>query len=244
MSEQNTLIAFDAIADFLIADRKVVDGLPTEDRRLAEIACLLAVDPCSPELEAAFREALQADSRPEILEAALIHAIGYLGIIVCRKGRRSLLRALTGKDMPTSLAGVVPVPTDRATRVESGARLYDRFDPGRQAKQATTFEVLSPIYYPRAMELSGLVLASPILALRERQIMTVAMLACLGGQSDQLRFHIDVALRYGVDQTTLAGILILVQAYAGMPRANSAAQLALKVLKERDAKGEELQQID
>jgi alkylhydroperoxidase/carboxymuconolactone decarboxylase family protein YurZ len=68
--------------------------------------------------------------------------------------------------------------------------------------------------------------------------MTVAMLACLGGQSDQLRFHIGASLRHGVDQTTLAGILILVQAYAGMPRANSAAQLALEVLKEREAKCE------
>ena len=65
--------------------------------------------------------------------------------------------------------------------------------------------------------------------------MTVAMLASLGGQNDQLRFHIDVALRHGVDQTTLAGIFILVQAYAGMPRANNAAQLALTVIKERNA---------
>lgn len=236
MSEQQTLIAFDAIADFLIADRKVVDGLSTEDRRWAEIACLLVADPYSPELEAAFREALQAGSKPEILEATLIHAIGYLGIIVCRNGRRSLLRALAGLGMPASSADVAPVATDRAARVKSGAQLYDRFDPGRQAKQAATFEALSPIYYPRAMELSGLVLASSVLALRERQIMTVAMLACLGGQNDQLRFHMEVALRHGVDQTTLAGIIIVVQAYAGMPRANSAAQLALKVLKERDAK--------
>jgi hypothetical protein len=45
MSEQQALIAFDAIADVLIADRKVLDGPSTEDRRRAETACLLAVDP-------------------------------------------------------------------------------------------------------------------------------------------------------------------------------------------------------
>jgi alkylhydroperoxidase/carboxymuconolactone decarboxylase family protein YurZ len=42
-----------------------------------------------------------------------------------------------------------------------------------------------------------------------------------------------VSLRNGVERETIAGILILVQAYAGMPRANSAATLALDVLAKR-----------
>jgi len=105
MSGYQTLIAFDAIADFLIADRKVVEGLSTDDRRWGEIACLLVLDPGGLELEESFREALQAGSGSEILEATLIHAIGYLGIIVCRKARSSLLRALTDLGIPTSCDG-------------------------------------------------------------------------------------------------------------------------------------------
>jgi hypothetical protein len=47
--------------------------------------------------------------------------------------------------------------------------------------------------------------------------------------------RIGVALRNDVDQATLTGILIVVQVYAGMPRANSAARLALEVLNQRGA---------
>jgi alkylhydroperoxidase/carboxymuconolactone decarboxylase family protein YurZ len=60
--------------------------------------------------------------------------------------------------------------------------------------------------------------------------MTVAMLSCLGGQAEQLRFHIGVALRNGVELDVLAGVLVLVQVYADMPRANSSASLAIEVL--------------
>jgi len=232
MTEQHAHPSFDTIADFLIADHKVLDGLSTADRRLAEIGCLLAVDPASPELLAIFREAYQAGSLPESLEDMLIHAIGYLGVIVVRRAHELLMIALTEIETTATHDVVVCMEPNRRLRVETGARLYDRFDPGRQAKQEEKFAALSPAYYPRAMELSGLILASPMLALRERQIMTVAMLSCLGGQTEQLRFHIGVALRNNVQRETLASILILVQAYAGMPRANSAADLALDVLKQ------------
>ncbi len=50
-------------------------------------------------------------------------------------------------------------------RVETGTRLYDRFEAGREREQADIFEALSPAYYPRAMELTGLVCASPELSL-------------------------------------------------------------------------------
>jgi alkylhydroperoxidase/carboxymuconolactone decarboxylase family protein YurZ len=54
--------------------------------------------------------------------------------------------------------------------------------------------------------------------------------ACLGEQPDQLQFDLGVSLRHGVDRAGIAGILILVQAYAGLPRANSAATIALEVV--------------
>jgi 4-carboxymuconolactone decarboxylase len=226
----STRTSFEIIADFLIADREGSEGLTAPDRRLAKIGSLLAIDPCGLDLRAAFREALEAGWSLNMLQTLLIHAVGYLGVIRMRSAHQGLMVVLN--ETGNAIEAGTPVELDRTQRVALGSRLYDRFDPGRQIEQAKLFEPLSATYYPRAMELSGLTLAPPALALRERQIMTIAMLSCLGGQSDQLRFHLAVALRNGVERETLAGILILVQAYAGMPRANTAATLALEALRE------------
>jgi 4-carboxymuconolactone decarboxylase len=225
----STRTSFEIITGFLIADREGPEGLTAPDRRLAKIGSLLALDPAGMDLRAAFCEALEAGSSLNMLQAMLIHAVGYLGVIRMRYAHQGLMAVLNEAG---SAIEAGPVELDRTLRVALGSRLYDRFDPGRQSEQAKLFEPLSATYYPRAMELSGLTLAPPDLTLRERQIMTIAMLSCLGGQSDQLRFHLAVALRNGVERETLAGILILVQAYAGMPRANTAATLTLEVLRE------------
>lgn len=225
--------AFHDVVACLVNDRQGKEGLSPGDRQLGEIGCLVAVGAGSPELAAAFHRALDAGLAPSKLEAMLVHAIGYLGVVVAGRAHRQLDRALASTGLTLQAHAAPGVPADRATRASKGAALYDRFDPGRQAQQAQKFAALSPHYYPRAMELSGLVLADPILPLRERQVMTVAMLSSLGGQPDQLRFHLGAALRHGVGQDVIAGVLILVQAYAGMPRANTAAALALEVLAAR-----------
>ena len=225
-----TRTSFEIITDFLIADREGPEGLTAPDRRLAKIGSLLAIDPAGTDLRAAFCEALEAGSSLNMLQAMLLHAVGYLGVIRMRYAHQGLMAVLNEAGSEIEAGG--PVESDRTLRVALGSQLYDRFDPGRQIEQAKLFEPLSATYYPRAMELSGLTLAPPALALRERQIMTIAMLSCLGGQSDQLRFHLAVALRNEVERETLAGILILVQAYAGMPRANTAATLTLEVLRD------------
>lgn len=214
------------IVTFLQEDRRVVHDLVEEDRRLAAIGCLLALHPAGAELRDEVRGALDAGMNPRLIEAMIIHAVGYLGVIRLKPAVETLLATVPAG----ALAAESFVSGDRRTRINAGAELYDRFDPGRQAKQSKMFEALSPAYYPAAMELAGLTLGPPELALRERQIMTIAILSCLGGQDAQLRFHIGVAHRNGVARETVASILILVQAYAGMPRANSAAGLALKAL--------------
>ncbi len=221
---------FRAVADFLMQDRQGNEGLRPDDRALATIGCLLAVGPDSPELDAALRTAMADGVAPWTIDAVLVHAIGYLGVVVVRRAHRRWALLREALALPEESKALPPIATDRQQRVDQGSALYDRFDPGRQAQQAEKFAVLSPDYYPRAMELSGLVLADPALALRERQIVTVAILSCMGGQPDQLRFHMGVALRNGVAQEVLAAVLVIVQACAGMPRANSAAALALEVL--------------
>ena len=222
--------SFEAVVDLLVEDRSGNEGLAPGDRHLATLGCLLVAGAASPEMSDFLLARLKEGVAAKRLEAMLIHAVGYLGVVATGSAFRLMCRLLEDAGSQIGFGEVRLPPGEREVRVREGARLYDRFDPGRQAKQAKKFETLSPTYYPRAMELSGLVLADESLILRERQVMTIAMLSSLGGQDDQLRFHIGVGLRNGVSKEVLAGILIVVQAYAGMPRANSAAALALEVI--------------
>ncbi|QNP74899.1 carboxymuconolactone decarboxylase family protein [Streptomyces roseirectus] len=73
----------------------------------------------------------------------------------------------------------------------------------------------------------------PGLALPERQLVTVATLAALGGCERQLALHIGVALDAGVTPATLVEALIHQCAYAGFPRALNAVAVAREVFTER-----------
>lgn len=60
------------------------------------------------------------------------------------------------------------------------------------------------------------------LALRDRAIVTVAVLTALGGREPQLRFHMEAALRNGVSAAELEEVLVQTVPYAGFPAAINA----------------------
>ena len=73
------------------------------------------------------------------------------------------------------------------------------------------------------------------LALREREIATIAMLTALGGREPQLRVHIASALNVGLTADELEEIIIQTVIFAGFPTAINALNVLHEVLSERDA---------
>ena len=72
------------------------------------------------------------------------------------------------------------------------------------------------------------------LALREREIATIAMLTALGGREPQLRVHIASALNAGLTADELEEIIIQTIIFAGFPTAINALNLLHESLSERD----------
>ncbi len=70
----------------------------------------------------------------------------------------------------------------------------------------------------------GDVYARPGLELRDRQLITVAMLAALGNLP-QLEVHLQAALRVGITPAELEEVVLQVAPYAGFPRAMDAMRL-------------------
>ena len=73
------------------------------------------------------------------------------------------------------------------------------------------------------------VLARPALALREREIATLAALTTLGNAPGQLKAHIQGALNVGVTRDEICEVLMQMAIYAGVPAAINAMKLAGEV---------------
>ncbi len=79
----------------------------------------------------------------------------------------------------------------------------------------------------------GMVWARPGLERKTRHMLTIAMLAALGRESE-LALHIRAARNTGITPDELKEVFLQVAVYAGVPAANSAYALAKKVLAEGD----------
>jgi 4-carboxymuconolactone decarboxylase len=77
----------------------------------------------------------------------------------------------------------------------------------------------------------GHVWSSDALTLRERSMITLALLAGLGNL-EEFELHLRATVRTGATPADVAQVLQHVAIYAGVPRANSAMKLAKAVLAE------------
>ncbi|MFI5156672.1 MAG: 4-carboxymuconolactone decarboxylase [Chitinophagales bacterium] len=68
----------------------------------------------------------------------------------------------------------------------------------------------------------------PGLGLRERSLVTIAMLAALGHE-EELAMHIRATKNTGASQDEVREVLLHVAVYAGVPAANSAFKLAKEI---------------
>ncbi|MER6814497.1 carboxymuconolactone decarboxylase family protein [Spirillospora sp. NPDC000708] len=75
--------------------------------------------------------------------------------------------------------------------------------------------------------------ARPELPARDRQLVTLGVLAALGGCEIELEVHINAALNVGLTAMEVAEALLHTSVYAGIPRSLNATLVAKKVFGER-----------
>ncbi len=78
------------------------------------------------------------------------------------------------------------------------------------------------------------------LPLRERELLTVALLAGLGVEADQLAVHLRGALALGVLPSEVVEAMFSVAVYAGHPRAVTALKVVREVFNELGVTGDSL----
>ena len=83
----------------------------------------------------------------------------------------------------------------------------------------------------------GEIYSRPGLALRDRQIATVAALTVLGTAPTQLKAHIEGALAVGVTRQEIVEIILQMALYGGFPAAMNAVDAARAAFAAQDADG-------
>lgn len=78
----------------------------------------------------------------------------------------------------------------------------------------------------------GEIISRPELDLRTRQLVTVAVLAAIGGCEAQLQAHIPATVRAGATGAEIIAVLTHLTPYAGIPRTLNALYLAKELLAE------------
>ena len=115
---------------------------------------------------------------------------------------------------------------DLAAGREIQARLWPQMATGGTPRPAAK---LAPDFYAWVAETAfGQIWSREALPVRDRSLVTVAMLAALG-RTGELRAHLTGARNLGISQEELVEVLMQVAVYAGVPAANEALNVAAEV---------------
>jgi len=120
-------------------------------------------------------------------------------------------------------------------RYEIGlTRLAELQGPETAQTMQGQLESISPTFARYAVGVSyGEVYDRPGLSLRDRQLVTMGVVATLGGCEAQLKRHMNAALNAGLTPEELVEAVVQITAYGGAPRGSNAIRVAAEVAAER-----------
>ncbi|WP_431042036.1 carboxymuconolactone decarboxylase family protein [Streptomyces sp. P1-3] len=122
----------------------------------------------------------------------------------------------------------------RQERFDRGMRVLTEIDGKAGRRVVASLAGISPELGHQMVAWGfGDIYARPELAPRDRQLVTLGMLAALGGCEAQLEGHVDAALNVGLTPAQIVEALLHSAPYCGFPRAINATIAAKRVFAQR-----------
>ncbi|MBD2896329.1 carboxymuconolactone decarboxylase family protein [Actinomadura nitritigenes] len=123
---------------------------------------------------------------------------------------------------------------DREERYRYGMKVLEQVDGEAGQRVVDSLADVSPELGHQVVAWAfGDMYARPELPARDRQLVTLGVLAALGGCEIELEVHINAALNVGLTAMEVAEALLHTSVYAGIPRSLNATLVAKKVFGER-----------
>lgn len=106
------------------------------------------------------------------------------------------------------------------SRLERGRQALDAIDGAAGQGVIDALDGIAPDFATYLFEFPfGDIYSRPGLALRDREIATIAALAAMGTAAPQLKVHIEAGLNVGLSRTEITEVLMQMAIYAGFPAA-------------------------
>ncbi|MFF4950879.1 carboxymuconolactone decarboxylase family protein [Streptomyces chattanoogensis] len=123
---------------------------------------------------------------------------------------------------------------NREERYEYGMKVLEQVDGEAGQRIVDSLADTSPELGHQVVAWAfGDMYSRPELPPRDRQLVTLGVLAALGGCEIELDVHINAALNVGLTAAEIAEALLHSAVYCGMPRSINATLVAKKVFAER-----------
>jgi 4-carboxymuconolactone decarboxylase len=106
----------------------------------------------------------------------------------------------------------------KADRREAGLRILGELGLGG----ATPSNLDDEFFAHTTAELFGTVFVRPHLTLREREMITMAVIIAVGGTYENLSFHLRAAPKVGISDAQIREIIVQTMYYSGWPRGANA----------------------
>lgn len=128
---------------------------------------------------------------------------------------------------------------DRRERFERGWATVAKINGPARDEQFRSLGEIAPDFADWIVEsVYADVLSRPQLALRDRELATVAALTAMGDAPAQLKAHIEGALNVGLGRQEIVEVISQMAVYAGVPAAIRGLQIAKEVFAELDGKAQ------
>ena len=219
-----------AFEDFINLDVKPHGNLPSKTRWLVIMAAHIATQ--SPnEYKVILRESIKDGVSPTEAKEVVYQAVPYLGMA-------KVYDFLGASNEVFSELGIkLPLPsqsnTNRQTRLNKGLAAQKAiFGESIDTMRAQAPQELKHIQDYLSANCFGDYYTRSGLELKERELLTFALLASLGGADSQLRSHVQGNLNIGNDKSVLLDTITQLLPYIGYPRSLNAIAAVNEISKD------------
>lgn len=212
-------------------------GLPLKTRELINVAVITALGTARPALRFHIAGMLETGWSPREVVETMLHSVVYGGFPF------ALDAMLLARDVFAERGVTVGTGTERPDGDDWVLGVEQLLKTGGDDAGAFVRRVIegsgpSPDLDRLTVEFAhGEIWNRPGLALKDRELATLAMVIAVGNLDSTVRFHVEACLRTGWTRAEITELLIQMPVYIGWPQALTAVAPALDVFAEVEAGG-------